>query len=88
MQKLTFEEYLAYSEATEDRWELVNGEVEKIPPESRLNSHIALFLLSQLLKVFPFQLLCCKDTEIQVSGRLATARIPNLMVLTEELDMR
>ena len=84
--KLTFEEYLAYSHGQEGRWELVNGEIQKMPPESRLNSRIALFLLSEFLKFVPFSLICCKDTEIQVSGRLATARIPDLMILTEELD--
>ena len=85
--KLTFEEYLAYSEGIEGRWELVNGEIQKMPPESRLNSRIALFLVSEFLKFISFSLICCKDTELQVSGRFATARIPDLMVLTEELDI-
>lgn len=84
--KLSFDEYLAYSDGKEGRWELVNGEIKKMPPESRLNSRIALFLVSQFLKRVPFSLICCKDTEIQVSGRLATARIPDLMILSDELD--
>lgn len=84
--RLTFEEYLAYSAGMEGRWELVNGEIQKMPPESRLNSRIALFLVSEFLKFVPFSLICCKDTEIQVIGRFSTARIPDLMVLTEELD--
>ena len=86
MKKLSFEEYLAYSDSQEGRWELVNGEIQKMPPESRLNSRIALFLVSEFLKFVPFSLICCKDTEIQVTGHLATARIPDLMILTEELD--
>ncbi|MEM1238804.1 MAG: Uma2 family endonuclease [Cyanobacteria bacterium P01_H01_bin.26] len=84
--KLSFDEYLAHSDDREGRWELVNGEIKKMPPESRLNSRIALFLISKFLKFVPFSLVCCKDTEIQVSGRLATARIPDLMILTDELD--
>ncbi|HEY9665091.1 MAG TPA: Uma2 family endonuclease, partial [Allocoleopsis sp.] len=49
------------------------------------NVQIALFLLSQLLKLVPIQKLAHKDTEIVVSGSRATTRIPDLMVLSDEL---
>jgi Uma2 family endonuclease len=84
--KLTFEEYLAHDDGTDTRYELVNGELVAIPPESRLNSRIAMFLISEFLKFVPFRLICCKDTEIEISGRFAQARLPDVMVLSEELD--
>ena len=84
-QKLTFEEYLAYDDGTDNRYELVDGELVKMPPEDRINSKIALFLLGKLLEVFPEDRLCYKDTEIEVSGSLAKTRLPDLMVLSEEL---
>ena len=84
-QKLTFEEYLAHDDGTDDRYELVDGELVKMPPEDRINSKIALFLLAKLLEVFPEDRLCYKDTEFEVSGVLAKTRLPDLMVLSEEL---
>ena len=84
-QKLTFEEYLAHDDGTDDRYELVDGELVKMPPEDRINSKIALFLLARLLEVFPEDQLCYKDTEIEVSGALAKTRLPDLMLLSEEL---
>lgn len=84
--KMTVEEYLAYDDATDTQYEVVNGELVSIPPESRLNSRIAMFLIAEFLKFIPFHLICCKDTEIEVSGRLAQVRLPDVMVLTEELD--
>ncbi|MBD2261158.1 Uma2 family endonuclease [Pseudanabaena sp. FACHB-2040] len=82
---LTFEEYLAYDDGTDTRYELVNGELVPMPPESRLNAKTAMFLLFELRKFVSEHRLCHKDTEIEVTGRFATARLPDLMVLTEEL---
>lgn len=82
---MTFEEYLAYNDGTDSRYELVNGELVEMPPEDRINSKIALFLLGKLLEVFSEDRLCYKDTEIEVSGALAKTRLPDLMVLSEEL---
>ncbi|NJN22072.1 MAG: Uma2 family endonuclease [Leptolyngbya sp. RL_3_1] len=85
-QRLTLEDYLAYADASETRHELVDGVLVEMPPESRLNARIAMFLIAEFLRHVPFQLLCCKDTELEVSGRLAKVRLPDLMLLTEELD--
>lgn len=85
-QKMTFEEYLAYDDGTDTHYELVDGELVPMPPESRLNARIAMFLVAELLHFIPFRLICCKDTEIEVSGRFAQARLPDLLVLTEALD--
>jgi Uma2 family endonuclease len=85
-QKMTFEEYLNYNDGTDTQYELVNGELVPVPPESRLNSQIAMFLVFELAKFVPFSLICHKDTEIEVSGRFASARLPDVMVLTEALN--
>lgn len=81
--KMTFDEYLAYDDGTDTRYELVNGELIAMPPESRLNARIAMFLVLEFAKHVPFHLICCKDTEVEVSGRFASAWLPALMILTE-----
>ena len=81
---LTFEEYLTYDDGTDKRYELVNGELVFMPPESRLNERIVMWLLTQLLYLVPFDRLSLR-TEIVVSGFRATTRIPDLMVLSEDL---
>jgi Uma2 family endonuclease len=81
---LTFEEYLAYDDGTDARYELVNGALVDMPPESEENNDIARRLLFELAKHLPLSLLAYKDTEVEVSGRRATCRIPDLLVHTEE----
>lgn len=84
-QQLTFEEYLHYDDGTDKQYEFVDGELIEMPPESPLNSKIALFLLAKLLDVLGEDRLCHKDTEIAVSGSQVQTRLPDLMVLSEEL---
>lgn len=84
-QRLTFEEYLNHDDGTDTHYELVAGELVDMPPESRENSLIALFLLAEFLKLLPIDRLCHKDTEIEVTGAKAQVRLPDLMVLSEEL---
>ena len=81
---LTFEEYLAYDDGTDTRYELVDGELIEMPPESPENNAIAKGLFIELLKHFPLALISHKDTEIEVSGRRARCRVPDLLVHTEE----
>jgi len=81
---LTFEEFLAYDDRTDTRYELVDGELVEIPTESQENCDIAKFLLFELAKHFPVTLLAYKDIEVEVSGRRATCRLPDLVVHTEE----
>jgi Uma2 family endonuclease len=83
--RLTLEEYLNYDDGTDTPYELVAGELVVMPPKSSQNSMIARYLLVQLLQAVPLQRLCYKDTEIVISGSRATTRLPDLMVLTEEL---
>lgn len=81
---LTFEEYLAYDDGTDTRYELVNGELVVMPTESPENNDIAIRLLAELMKLVPLRLIAHKDTEVEVSGRRATCRLPDLMIHTEE----
>jgi len=50
-QPMTLEEYLSYDDGSDTRYELVNGELIAMPPESRLNVKIAIFLLTQFAKL-------------------------------------
>lgn len=81
---LTLEEYLAYDDGTDNRYELVDGELVEMPPESVENCDVAKLLFVELLKVVPVLLLSYKDFEIEVSGRRAKTRLPDLMILGEE----
>ena len=81
--KLTSEEYLTYDDGTDTQYELVDGNLVEMPPERTLNARIAIFLLLQFAKLVPFNRICHKDAEIQVSSSKATFRIPDLMILSE-----
>jgi Uma2 family endonuclease len=80
---LTFEEYLAYDDGTDTRYELVDGVLVKMPPENDLNLEIAKRLLLALIQHIPVERVTW-GTEIEVSGRRATCRIPDLLVHTAE----
>lgn len=81
---MTLEEYLNYDDSTDTRYELVNGELIAMPPESHLNIKIAIFLLTQFVKLGIPASQTAMKTQIAVSGSRATAREPDLMVLSEE----
>jgi Uma2 family endonuclease len=80
---LTFEDYLAYDDGTDTRYELVDGELIEMPPESDENLNIARRLLLELIKHIPAELVAW-GTEIETSGRRARCRIPDLIVHSEE----
>jgi Uma2 family endonuclease len=81
---LTFEEYLAHDDGTDTRYELGNGTLVEMPPESIENSDVARRLLVELLKFVPLIWLSYKEIEIEVSGRRANTRLPDLMILGDE----
>ncbi|MEQ9000541.1 MAG: Uma2 family endonuclease [Coleofasciculus sp. B1-GNL1-01] len=83
--KMTLEEYLNYDDGTDTRYELVNGELVVMPPESDLNQRIAIFLLIYLSQQGIPAYRLRVGTEMVVSGSRATTRLPDLMVLSEEL---
>jgi Uma2 family endonuclease len=82
--RFTLAEYLDYDDGTDKRYELVNGELIEMPSESELNNAIAIFLLLTFAQLIRGKLLR-RGTEIVVSGSRATTRVPDLLVLTEEL---
>ena len=82
--RLTFEEFLAYDDGTDTRYELVDGELVEMPTESHENCQIAKLLMFELAKYFAIALLNLKDVEIEVSGRGAKVWLPDLLVLSEE----
>lgn len=79
---LTFAEYLAYDDGTDTRYELVDGELVEMPPESDENLGIARRLLLELIKHLPAEWVTW-GTEIEVTGRRARCRLPDLLVHTE-----
>ncbi len=83
-QLMTMEDYLAYDDGTDIRYELENGALLAIPTQTTVNVLIAQFLLFELAKYFPIQRIASKDTQIEVSGSRATCRMPDLLVHSED----
>ena len=84
-QIISLEDYFNYEDETENRYELENGELLTMPPESDLNLRIASFLFAYFaIQGIPSYRLRI-GTEIVVTGSKATVRLPDLMVLSEEL---
>ncbi|MFH7243072.1 MAG: Uma2 family endonuclease [Spirulina sp.] len=81
--RLTFEDYLAYDDGTDTRYELVDGELVAMPPESPENLKLARFLMVQFLQHLPLDQVAY-NTEVEVMGRRARCRIPDLLVHSEE----
>ncbi|MEM6448562.1 MAG: Uma2 family endonuclease, partial [Cyanobacteria bacterium P01_D01_bin.123] len=82
---MTLAEYLNYDGDTDTRYELVDGELVVMPPESELNQRIASLLFALFLKRgIPFDLINI-GVEIVTSGSRATTRVPDLAIFTEEL---
>jgi Uma2 family endonuclease len=84
-QPMTLEDYLAYDDGTDTRYELEDGELAVMPPESERNRRIAAYLFAYFLQLgIPFYRLST-NTEIAVCGTRATVRFPDFMVMPEEL---
>jgi Uma2 family endonuclease len=84
-QKMTLEEFLAYDDGTDYLYELENGELIKMPFESEINRRIAGFLFAYFFQIgIPSYRLTMK-TELAVSGSRVSVRVPDLLVLSEEL---
>ena len=84
-QKMTLEEFLSYDDGTDNWYELENGELINMPAESEINRRIATFLFALFLQIgIPSYRLTMK-TEVAVSGSRVSVRIPDLMILSEEL---
>jgi Uma2 family endonuclease len=84
-QKMTLEEFLAYDDGTDKLYELENGELIDMPSESEINRRIAAFLFIYFSQLgIPAYRLTMK-TEVAVSGSRVSVRVPDLLVLSEEL---
>ena len=79
--KLTFEEYLTYDDGTDRRYELVDGELIALPPESEINDFIALHLRDRLI-AFAGNRRIRNRCEVQVEP--ANSRYPDLVILRQE----
>jgi Uma2 family endonuclease len=82
--RMTLEEYLDYDDGTDTCYVLENGELVEVLSESDLNNAIAITLLFAIGQLIAPRLLR-RGTEIVVSGYRTTTRIPDLIVLSEEL---
>ncbi|PSB37789.1 Uma2 family endonuclease [filamentous cyanobacterium Phorm 46] len=86
---LTFNEYLNYSDNTDNRYELIDGELIALPPESEPNNFIANYLFFYLASsgLVPLRLIKTHNCEVQVavlrSGDAAN-RYPDLIILEPE----
>lgn len=90
----TFEEYLSYSNEMdmEGRYELIDGELVELPPESESNNWIANYLQFLLVAAkSPLRLIKIHSLELQVpvlQPNDAANRYPDLVILRpEHLDL-
>jgi Uma2 family endonuclease len=84
----TFNEYLSFEDGTDNRYELVNGELIELPPEAEPNDAIANYLFLMLVEYgVPFRLVKPHSCEVQVpivKPGDAANRYPDLVVLRRE----
>ncbi|MGK7926651.1 MAG: Uma2 family endonuclease, partial [Spirulina sp.] len=82
---MSLEDFLNYDDGTDTLYELEDGKLRAMTSESDINQRIAIFLLVYFSQLgIPFYCLRTK-TEVSVSGTRATVRIPDLLVMSEEL---
>ncbi|MEO1792616.1 MAG: Uma2 family endonuclease [Cyanobacteria bacterium J06629_19] len=82
---LSFEEYLAYDDETENLYELFNGELVGLAPESGENVKIAASLYAAFLAVVGLERVKYHGLEVEVHGEPKN-RYPDLVILREEHD--
>ncbi|MBW4527096.1 MAG: Uma2 family endonuclease [Phormidium tanganyikae FI6-MK23] len=80
----TIEEYLDYDNGADTRYELVNGVLVEMPPESRLNQRIASFLFGAFVRLGISTDLLVIGIQIAITSRKVTARQPDFVVLSQE----
>lgn len=84
---LSFEEYLSYDDGTENLYELFNGELIEVPPESGENVGIATFLLVQIALTLGHLRVRGHGLELEVRGEPRN-RYPDLCVIrTEHIEL-
>jgi Uma2 family endonuclease len=85
LEKMSLEDFFHHDDDADTRYELEDGELLIMPPESDRNHRIASFLFAYFVQWgVPFYQLRI-GSEIVVTGTRATVRLRDLMVLSEEL---
>ncbi|BAB77658.1 Uma2 family endonuclease [Anabaena sp. FACHB-709] len=79
----SFEEYLSYDDGTDQLYELFNGELIEMPPESEINVQIATFLLIKFASLLGYQRVRGHGLELEVRGEPRN-RYPDLTIIREE----
>lgn len=79
----SFEEYLSYDDGTDNLYELFNGELIAVPPESGINVEIATFLLIQFASLIGYRRVRGHGLELEVRGEPRN-RYPDLTIIREE----
>jgi Uma2 family endonuclease len=78
-----FDEYLTYDDGTDNLYELFNGELIEVPPESGFNVGIAAFLFGYFLPIVGYLRVRPHGLELEVRGEPRN-RYPDLTILREE----
>lgn len=79
----SFEEYLVYDDGSDKLYELFNGELIELPPESGQNVQIATFLLIYFTSLLDYRRVRGHGLELEVNGEPRN-RYPDLTILQEE----
>ena len=79
----TFEDYLQYNDNSEKLYELFNGELVEVPPESGLNFEIANFLFLKFASLVGYRRVRGHGLELEVRGEPKN-RYPDLTIIREE----
>jgi len=80
---LSFDEYLSYDDGTENLYELFNGELIEVPPESGFNVEIASFLFVLFLPIVGHRRIRGHGLELEVRGEPKN-RYPDFAIIREE----
>jgi Uma2 family endonuclease len=79
----TFDAYLSYDDGTDRLYELFNGELIEVPPESGRNTTIAGFLFLYFSGLIDFRRVRGHGLELEVRGEPRN-RYPDLTIIREE----
>ena len=79
----SFEEYLEYTDSNNQLYELFNGELVEVPPESGFNIGIANFLLASFLPIVGYLRVRGHGLELEVNGEPPN-RYPDLTIIKAE----
>ncbi|NEQ87512.1 MAG: Uma2 family endonuclease [Moorea sp. SIO2I5] len=79
----SFDEYLSYNDNSEKFYELFNGELIEMPPESGFNVEIATFLLIRFALILGHRRVRGQGLELEVRGEPKN-RYPDLTIIREE----